>query len=77
MNLAILALLLANVSINSSIFNCSAHLFSIARRARPSRLFCGIVDLRYVFIILNFGKERSALATANWESDEQYTHVTQ
>ena len=63
MNLAILALLFANVSINSFIFNCFAHSFSIARRARPSSLSCEIVDLRKVFIIFNFEKERSALAT--------------
>ena len=62
-NFAILALLFANLSIKSSVFICFAHSFSIARRARPSSRSCEIVDLRYVFMIFNLEKERSALAT--------------
>ena len=57
------AFIRAKVSISLFLSKDFASTFSIERIARSSSLCWDKVDLKYVFISFNFGKDRSAVAT--------------
>ena len=63
----------AKLSSKSSVLSCLAASFSMTWRAKPSRLSCEIINLRYVFISLSFVKKRSALDTHQWLANRSNT----